>query len=301
LNTDLLNSFVKVVEHGSFSVAAIHLSKTQSTLSKHILALEQEMGLRLFYRDGRGVSVTEDGQRLYTRALRIINEIEQARLEASESSENPVKSLVIALPPTLARVVALPFTRRVLEELPNTKLRFVEGFSNNILEWLKAETIDVAVLYDSSATFRLNAETLLHEELWFISSPKQFPRIPAELRFSDLVTYPLILPGSSNGLRALINRCCETAQTEFTTHIEAESLSIIVDLVVEGYGCTILPISAIKGDIEQGRLKASRIREPYVKRTLVLSVQESRIPKSAMQKIVSLLRDTIHELNAFEK
>jgi LysR family nitrogen assimilation transcriptional regulator len=96
----------------------------------------------------------------------------------------------------------------------------------------------------------------------------------------------------------LINRCCEKAQTEFTTQIEAESLSIIVDLVLDGYGCTILPIASIKQDIESGRLKASRIHEPRVKRTLVLSTQESRIPKLAMEKIIGLLKETIQDLYA---
>lgn len=299
MNTTLLYSFVKVADYGSVSVAAVHLSRTQSTLSKHITALEKELGVRLFYRDGRGVSLTESGQHFYPRAIRILNELEQALLEAGESSDNPVKNLVIALPPTIAKVITLPFTDRVTEAMPNTKLRFVEGFSNHILDWLGAGTVDVAVLYDSSATSRFNTERLLVEELWFIAAKKHYPRLPDTLTFAELVKYPMILPGSSHGLRNLINRCCDIAQTDLNTHIEVESFASIVDLVAEGHGCTILPLLPLKDHVTGGVLKAARITEPQINRTLLLATQETRIPGFAMKQIVKILKETIHEYARF--
>ena len=70
MNSQHLEYFCKVAEFGSFSRAAIFLGINQSALSRHVRNLERDLGIQLFYRNGRGVVLTEFGERLLARAAR---------------------------------------------------------------------------------------------------------------------------------------------------------------------------------------------------------------------------------------
>ena len=85
METAYLQEYVRVADHGSFTAAARELHLTQSTLSKHVAALEREFGADLFVRDRNGVTLTEAGCVLYAQAKRIDRLVGQTRALVGEA------------------------------------------------------------------------------------------------------------------------------------------------------------------------------------------------------------------------
>src|SRR5688572_3548124 len=104
MNSDQLTLFLRVATTGNLSRTAMETGISQSALSRRISALEKELHTRLFHRSGRGVKLTESGQRLEKYATDISARLEVASREMSESVRQGPSSIIIAAPPTIARL-----------------------------------------------------------------------------------------------------------------------------------------------------------------------------------------------------
>src|SRR5262244_1751154 len=93
-----LRAFVKVVAHGSFSEAARELRLSRSAVSKHVIELEQELGVQLLNRTTRSASPTENGQAYYERCVAILAELEEADLAVSRLQAEPRGTLRVNAP-----------------------------------------------------------------------------------------------------------------------------------------------------------------------------------------------------------
>ena len=84
-----IRAFAKVVQHGGFAAAARELRLSRSAVSKHVMELEQDLGVQLLSRTTRSVSPTENGQSYYERCVAIIADLEEADLAATRLHAEP--------------------------------------------------------------------------------------------------------------------------------------------------------------------------------------------------------------------
>lgn len=117
-----LTAFVTVVETGGFSAAARRLGDSQSAISKSVNALEKRLGVRLFNRSTRSVTLTDQGRRYYDRTKPLLEEIDSADGELA-SSTGKVSGLVrISAPSTFGRLHIIALIPKLLELHPNITL-----------------------------------------------------------------------------------------------------------------------------------------------------------------------------------
>jgi DNA-binding transcriptional LysR family regulator len=109
-----LNSFIAVVEAGGFSAAARRTGDTQSAVSKAIGALEKRLGVRLFNRSTRSVTLTDQGRRYYDRAKPLVEELDEADSELTSSTLNIAGQIRIAAAATFGRLHVLPLVPELL-------------------------------------------------------------------------------------------------------------------------------------------------------------------------------------------
>jgi LysR family nitrogen assimilation transcriptional regulator len=289
MHSQHLEYFCKVAEYGSFSRAAIALGINQSALSRHVRNLETDLCAQLFYRNGRGVILTEVGKHLFERASRALEEIASAREEALNSRKNDVvSSVVIGLTPTVSRVLAQPVAQQLIAAYPAIKLRFVEGFSGTLMEWLDAGRIDVGILYKSRATVGLNADPLVKEKLCIVASSKA-AKLKVKTPAAFLEGIPLILPSRTHGLRQLIEAWAIEQKLKLSVRIEADSLGSILALAKANHGYTILPAAPIKEELARREVQASLL-VPEVTRTLMLATPTNRPKVRGLAQIVKAVK-----------
>jgi len=296
MHSQHLEYFCKVAEYGSFSRAAVAIGINQSALSRHVRNLELDLGLSLFYRNGRGVALTEDGKWLLERTKPALREIALVRQEATDARAGVVSSVTIGLTPTVGRMLVLPLAKKLTSTFPNIRLRFVEGFSAHLLEWLDSGKVDMAVLYQGWAAGRLLSEKMITEKLCLIASTKR-GKLGRRTAAADLANFPLILPSAPHGLRRLLDTVALDQKILLNIPIEADSFDSILTLVIANLGCSVLPVGAIQEELAKKQLQASLIVNPEVTRTLILVSPNNRPTVRGFTQIAKAIKT---ELRRFE-
>ncbi|HEX6018085.1 MAG TPA: LysR family transcriptional regulator, partial [Burkholderiaceae bacterium] len=136
MNLKHLESFVRVAELGSFSKAARVLDLAQPALSRWVRALETDLRETLLLRNGRGVSLTDAGRRLFDHGVHILQRVSLAREDLGKQRDAAVGHVTIGLPPSIGRRLSLPLIEGFREQLPRGRLTLVEGLSAHIAEWI---------------------------------------------------------------------------------------------------------------------------------------------------------------------
>jgi DNA-binding transcriptional LysR family regulator len=137
-----LNSFIAVVEAGGFSAAARRSGDTQSAISKAIGALEKRLGVRLFNRSTRSVTLTDQGRRYYDRAKPLVEELDEADSELTSSTLNIAGQIRIAAAATFGRLHVLPLIPDLLSLHPGLQVDLIlsDGMRNMV-----DDRIDLAI------------------------------------------------------------------------------------------------------------------------------------------------------------
>ena len=148
MNTKQLLQFTSVAHAGSITEAAQRLHIAQPALSHAISNLEEDLGVHLFERHRRGVTLTDAGAVLLDHAQTILRQIEYAREAVLGREETPSGPVGIALPASAAHAICRLMCEAVLERLPQVKLAFDEGLTGNLTRFLRSGRIDMMVDFD---------------------------------------------------------------------------------------------------------------------------------------------------------
>ncbi len=289
--------FVAIAETGSFSKAAMAHNIAQSALSRRIRDLELELGVTLFYRNGRGVIVTEIGETLLTRARRVLADVAQIRVEIGATNATLQGVVTLGVPPSVGLVLLSPLLSQIRADYPGIQMRVLEGFSGHVAEWLASGRVDLAVLYKLRAGTFPDAEHLLFEDMFLVSARHAPPLGQgATVSLRMLEGEDLALPGLPHGLRILVDEACARAQVHLSVAMELETLPTIRGLVASGTIRTILPVTAVQAELDAGELLVQKIVDPVISRELILVHAPQRVNAPATKVVVQLIRDHIEQL-----
>jgi LysR family transcriptional regulator, nitrogen assimilation regulatory protein len=292
-----LRYFLAVAEHGAFSKAAMVLSIGQPVLSRHIRCLEEELGMDLLYRNGRGIMMTEAGERVAEHARMVVGAELALRADVDAFRASPTGKLAIGLPPSVAPVMSAPLITRFREKYPHIKLRLQEGFNGHVVEWLSKGRIDVAVLYNAPKASTLITEPLIEEELLLIG-PRDTPEAlrSGAVPVAKLGELPLILPSHPHGIRILVETLLSTVDIVPNIECEIDSLSTTLQLVERGVGYTILPYASVIGSVNAGQVLALRISGRSLSRQLVLATSTQRPTTLATRALTQAVKQLVSDL-----
>ncbi|HVW67334.1 MAG TPA: LysR substrate-binding domain-containing protein, partial [Steroidobacteraceae bacterium] len=155
--------------------------------------------------------------------------------------------------------------------------------------------IDVGLIYGPGSTFHMRVEELFGEELVAVGPPSGTLSCDKPITLATLARLPLILPSRPHGLRMVIESAAHVARIKLEVRCEADSFRVLVSLVEQGLGYTILPLSAITGELDEGRLTYAPLGEPKIVREVVLGTPDT-ITSHATRKVIELTRDEIAQL-----
>ena len=271
-----LRTILHVAELGSLSKAADRLRIAQPALSRQVRLLEDELGIRLFDRHGRGMVVTEAGQEVLRHAQRIMQELDEIRATVADE-DAPLRGHVsIGMPPTVSDILSVPLVSAFQAHHPEAKLRIVSAYTGYLLDWLHRGELDVAIMYETRPVRSLRMEPLLEEVLFLIGPPDADLRPDRPVSFAKVAALKLFLPSLGHGLRTILEQSAQIAGCRLEVPVEADSYSTLKNLVESGHGYTILPLAPIHRDVREGRLVYAPIEQPTPSRRLMLTFPTDR-------------------------
>ena len=288
-----LRYFVRIVELGSMSRAALDLDMVQSALSQQISRLESELSTRLLQRTPRGVIPTEAGQAFFHEAQLTLRHAEQAIHAAQQARLSGAVSM--GLSPTIANVLGLPLMRAMRERYPDVRLHMVSALSGHLTSLLNARQLDLAILFDTQSARRWSVLPLLEERLFLIQSRQQpvAPQITHDtpINLQQLQQVPLILPSGSHGLRSSIMASFTSAGFQSQMAMEIDSLTLLMEAVDAGMGATVQPWSAVGMYRDAAdRFQWSQIADDSVRRKAALcSLSDDELSPAALAARVVLM------------
>ncbi len=301
LDIRTLRYFLKVAELGSFSRAALDLRIAQPALSRQIRKLEEELGVHLLNRTGRGVTLTRAGELLQDSGRKLSEQFDATFREVRASGGQLTGSAVIGLPPTVGRVLTIPLATRIKEQFPEIKLQIVEGFSGHLLEWLYSGRIDVGVLYAEPNVPVMVAEPLVEEDLMLLAQPALLeatlgPRSGDTISMDEVARLPLVVPSAPHSLRLRIERTAAECGLTLDIVLEVDALFSMIETVRKGLGFTILPSCAALRDIRHGEIVALRIDRPAMRQTLFVATASQRPAAVSSGRLAQMVRESVFAL-----
>lgn len=287
-----LRSFLHVAETGSFSLAAIRLNVTQPALSRQIRLLEGDAGIALFIRTGRGVRLSEAGEKMVPHARSIAEKMERLKIEMTAFVGTISGEVRLGLPPSVGTILAGPVVEKFRTDFPNVHLRVTQMLSGGLQDALLNGRLDMGILFEGNVSPQLRSESLWSEQLFFVSAPVEPWISMTEIAFEDCLEQPFILPGPKHGLRDILDKEAAKIGKKINVVIEAESLAVHMELVCRGLGCTILSYGACAALIKEKRLIALPLINPEIKRVCALVWPKDYPLSRAANAMANVIKET---------
>lgn len=294
MNLTRLRYFVAAAELENLSLAAARLRIAQSAVSRQIRMLEDELGIQLLERVGRGVVITEAGKMLLDGSKQLFENVEQLRLGVSNRSHIPSGTLRIGANPSLGHVLFPRLAEQCLAAYPAIKLHMVTDLTSPVQEWVRRGDLDLAIISFPERDSELVSTPLSREAIYLISAREHDPGLGAVCSISDVARLGLILPGLPNRERLGYERLAVSTGFSLNCQIESDSLPVMKSLARLGLGHLLLPYIAIGDDQPAGQWTASQITELTVERHVLRSAK--RPVTSAMAVVLDLIEKEVDRL-----
>jgi LysR family transcriptional regulator, hydrogen peroxide-inducible genes activator len=239
-----LRYVVAIAEHGHFGRAAAACNVAQSTLSIQIKNLEIQLGVKLFERTTKLVSVTAVGAEIVGRAHRVLAEVDAIMNIGQQTSGPLAGDFSLGVIPTLGPYVLPWLVPALRRDYPALRLVLREDLTAPLLERLGSHRLDAALVALPVPGDRLEALALFDEPFWF-AEPKSQKSASAKIMSEDeLRGQSLLLLAEGNCLRDQVLAICRTSDRETDGDFRATSLETILQMVAIGLGSTLLPAMA---------------------------------------------------------
>lgn len=295
MNLRQLEYFIHVAELGSFTQAALILGIGQPTLSRQVRQLEVELRQALFYRNGRGVQLTEAGKRLLAHGRTIQIQFEHARHDVEDTRGSPVGRVTVGFPYAVGRRISVPFVQAFQQRFPNATLCLTEGLTIHLYEWLLSGRIDIALLHDPTPSPNVDIHPL-HEDSLFLLRRKRHAQDdvngdPIPLR--QIAEMPLIMPCRPHSLRMLVETHLANLGLKPNIVLEVDAVAVILELVAKDIGCAIATTRPVALCSAQDDLQLHPIVSPHLSSILALATSAERPLTTLVQKTSALLRELV--------
>jgi LysR family nitrogen assimilation transcriptional regulator len=289
-----LRNFIRVVELGSFSRAAIVLEVAQPSLSRQVRLLEVELRQTLLVRTGRGVEPTEAGAVLLELGRGIVHQMDRMVEELGRVQGQLAGRVAIGLPPTWAKLIALPLMKLLRSELPNATLAITEGLSLTLRDALLVGQLDMALLYDVAPTAELEVVPLREDELCVVgaASSDAAPDGMA-MTLHHLATLPLVIPARPHAIRTRLESELDALGLRPRVAYEIDGVSTNLDLVRDGAGYAVLPAFTMHMAERPADFRCWPVVPRSLVKRLVLAVSARRAATQTQKATFRVLADLV--------
>ena len=245
-----LRYVVAVARTGNFSRAAEQCHVAQPSLSQQIQKLEVELGERLFDRMKREARLTAHGKVLLRRAVKILEEVDAAKREATEARSLLRGVLTVGVLPTIAPYLLPDVLAVFAEKFPGVEIVIQEDTTERLLKLAHGYEIDFAVASRPIPEDRMEVRDLFAEELRLALPPGHPLTRKRSVTLSDLEHERFIVMKEGHCLGDQLLGFCERRDLKPNISFRSAQLETIQALVTSGLGVSLIPEMAARDDRE---------------------------------------------------
>lgn len=253
-NYELYKVFYWAAKTGSLSQAAKALYLTQPSVSHAIKQLEDRLGLTLFYRNAKGVALTQEGTVLYSyieqsQILIALAEEKMTALKNLDSGE-----LRIGGSDSLFKHYLLPYLEQFHERHPGVKLHLNHGTTPEIISFLKEGRIDLGVIRMPIVDAQLEVRESFQLQDCFVAGARYAELKGNVLSLKELLQHPIILFSRNSRARMAITELFQSYGYSIKPEIEVGSVDLLTEFAKRGLGISYVTRQFVQKELEEGSL-----------------------------------------------
>lgn len=246
-----IQTFIKVVQAGSFSAAARNESST-SSVARQVKSLEDDVGVRLLNRSTRSLSLTEPGHLFYERVCAIARDLDNATLEAKSFQESVRGELRVSLRISAGTTIIVPALPRLLSQYPELSIDITLTDERRDLI---ANKIDVAVWMGDMPDSEIVARRLSPSQRIVCATPAYFERHGLPQKPDDLLQHNcLLFNARSYGNKWIFSKDGQTEDVDVKGNLRTENGLVLISAALADLGVIVVNEWTVRSFISQGRL-----------------------------------------------
>jgi len=294
-NMDLkqMQYFLCLAQEGNVTRAARQLNLVQPALSMQIAKLEKSLGKQLFYRASRGMSLTPAGEALAQRIAPIMSDIERVRGEIAQFGGKVSGRVSIGMITSAAQSTLPVSSATIAARYPEIHLLVCEGYSETMLEWVIAGQLDIAIINTPAPRLPPTARHILDEEMMLAHGAGNKLALPKVVSFDRLEGLDIVIPSRRHGLRRILDDAAAKAGFSLKPRFEIDTLSAICEVIATTDLVTILPGIVLQSTLSAGRIKARRLRNPSIVRSVAWVTNPRRSVSAAMSAVMEIIAEDL--------
>ena len=272
INLNLYKIFYEVALSESISDASKKLFITQSAVSKAIKKLEEDLNTNLFYRNSKGVKLTEKGEELLFYVEEAFNNLVTAERTMTESKTLNKGKISIGVPSQIGSFYIFEDITNFHKKYPNIEITIISKTTTQLLKLLERHEIDF-IIDTSPINTKIDniiIQPLIEVKNCFVAKSDTPIDIDKIKTIKDLANYPLVLPIKGTDNRKQLDKVFEKNNVELNNVINIHTSEMIAGSIKKDLGIGYIIYDVIKDNIENGEFKIIDIKEKLPKITINL-------------------------------
>ncbi len=287
-----LEYLLAVANFGSFSVASEHCFVTQPSLSMQIKSLEEELGVVLLDRSKKPVIPTAAGEAVLAQARETLKEYNSIKEVVAQMKGETSGRIRLGVIPTIAPYLLHKFIPEFVHRYPKVELEIREMVTADIIEALKHDKIDAALVAGGTCGDGILEYELFNDRFHAYVSPQNPLYNKSNIRMEDIDMRELILLCTGNCMRDQVLELCQARHgAPSRYYFESGSLDTLMRIVDCTSHMTIIPEMAVEYIPRERRQQVKSLLKGASSRKIALVCRRTYVKKS----IIDALRETIME------
>ena len=277
MKLEYLEEFLSLARTNNYSVTAEEMFISVSTLSRHIILLEEELGVELFTRTARSVTLSKAGNLLYPYAETMVNAKEGFDRALAASADHSSPTLSIGFSRAAIKYGILDVLMRFKSANPNITFTFSECSPSHLLQMLKKDECSFVISY--KYVFHNNSDYMtypvIHDTL-SVAMAKSHPLAGREsLTLAELKNEHFIVHDKTSPAHKLHSQLLQNAGITMSSFTQAESSEFIIDLVSHGFGISLVAHRRFAGKLPENVVLVPL--KPDIPQTLLMTCKKHKL------------------------
>jgi len=256
-----LRYFAETVRLNSFTQAAESLHVTQSTISKMVKQLEEEVGAQLLIREGRRLTLTDTGQVVYARGVEMLATMRQLAVEVRDTQTVDRGQLTVGIPPMI-NLLFTPVLKAFRQRHPNITLTLQEDAGQAIERQVAQGELEIGMtVLPADPELGLQSSPIASYPVWALAAQGTFQKNRSTIKLKALANTPLVLLKDDFAMTRTLRAAFATAGFEPQIAAQSGQWDWLVAMASAGMGVALLPEPFIHR-LAIGHLDAVKVADP---------------------------------------
>ena len=286
INIELLKTFYIVAKYKNITKASNELLVSQSTVSKSIKNIEEQLDCQLFTRSKKGVELTKEGEILYNSAEKVLN-----ILNTDLKKITKTKTINILVGKVLADKVLVPYINLFQKKYPNIKINLSCTDIKGVKSKLKNDEVDIAIGYYIDDLEETYEQRKISQELHpiFVCNKDYKELINKTIKVKELEKYPYIISSKGATTYQYALDFFKENNLDITPSMEILGTSLITQLVKNGLGISILTKEFIEEELKNQELFKIQLEKELETRHLTIITYKNKTLSKEINYLIDLL------------